>query len=72
MAHPSNVSMSVGHLAQLVDDIWYLAGDKSADVGIKSLGHSVLNEIVIIGKHQYNQGFVPLSPGRRNLRTKLI
>ncbi|CAG8510302.1 4328_t:CDS:2 [Paraglomus brasilianum] len=32
MAHPSNVSMSVGHLAQLVDDIWYLAGDKSADM----------------------------------------
>jgi ubiquinone biosynthesis protein COQ9 len=32
MAQPNNVSMSIEHLAKLVDEMWYLAGDKSADV----------------------------------------
>ncbi|CAB4490272.1 ubiquinone biosynthesis protein COQ9 [Rhizophagus irregularis] len=32
MAQPNNVSMAVEHLAKLVDDMWYLAGDKSADM----------------------------------------
>lgn len=32
MGQPSNVTMSLGHLAKIVDEIWYLAGDKSADV----------------------------------------
>jgi len=32
MAQPSNVPMSLNHLAKIVDEIWYLAGDKSADV----------------------------------------
>lgn len=32
MGQPSNVAMSLGHLAKIVDEIWYLAGDKSADV----------------------------------------
>ncbi|CAG8595022.1 4621_t:CDS:2, partial [Acaulospora morrowiae] len=32
MSHPAYVPMSVEHLAKLVDDMWYLAGDKSADV----------------------------------------
>ncbi|CAI2166993.1 12309_t:CDS:2 [Funneliformis geosporum] len=32
MAQPNNVIRSVEHLARLVDDMWYLAGDKSADV----------------------------------------
>ena len=32
MAQPNNIPMSVEHLAKLVDDMWYLAGDRSADV----------------------------------------
>ncbi|KAI9238328.1 hypothetical protein MVEG_00893 [Podila verticillata NRRL 6337] len=32
MGQPSNVTMSLGHLAKIVDEIWYLAGDKSADM----------------------------------------
>ncbi|CAG8677462.1 2277_t:CDS:2 [Cetraspora pellucida] len=32
MAQPYNVQTSIEHLAKLVDDMWYLAGDKSADV----------------------------------------
>lgn len=32
MGQPTNVTMSLGHLAKIVDEIWYLAGDKSADV----------------------------------------
>ncbi|KAG0032080.1 Ubiquinone biosynthesis protein coq9, mitochondrial [Podila clonocystis] len=32
MGQPSNVAMSLGHLAKIVDEIWYLAGDKSADM----------------------------------------
>ncbi|CAG8759534.1 16578_t:CDS:2, partial [Gigaspora rosea] len=32
MAQPNNVQTSIEHLAKLVDDMWYLAGDKSADV----------------------------------------
>ncbi|KAG0313829.1 Ubiquinone biosynthesis protein coq9, mitochondrial, partial [Dissophora globulifera] len=32
MGQPSNVSMSLNHLAKIVDEIWYLAGDKSADM----------------------------------------
>jgi ubiquinone biosynthesis protein COQ9 len=32
MGQPSNVPMSLNHLAKIVDEIWYLAGDKSADV----------------------------------------
>ena len=35
MSQPNNVYMSFQHLAKLVDEIWYLAGDKSADVCIK-------------------------------------
>ncbi|KAI8140526.1 rpsU-divergently transcribed protein [Fennellomyces sp. T-0311] len=31
MAHPSNVPMSVTHLAELVDDVLYHAGDRSPD-----------------------------------------
>ncbi|KAI7868359.1 COQ9-domain-containing protein [Spinellus fusiger] len=33
MALPSNVGMSLGHLAELVDDIYFYAGDKSPDMG---------------------------------------
>lgn len=32
MARPSNVSMSLKHLGDIVDDIWYFAGDRSPDV----------------------------------------
>ncbi|CAG8773642.1 18117_t:CDS:2, partial [Dentiscutata erythropus] len=32
MAQPNNAQISVEHLAKLVDDMWYLAGDKSADM----------------------------------------
>ncbi|KAF0551466.1 ubiquinone biosynthesis protein COQ9 [Gigaspora margarita] len=32
MAQPNNVQTSIEHLAKLVDDMWYLAGDKSADM----------------------------------------
>ncbi|KAK3808287.1 MAG: rpsU-divergently transcribed protein, partial [Benniella sp.] len=32
MGQPSNVAMSLNHLAKIVDEIWYLAGDKSADM----------------------------------------
>ncbi|KAF8928699.1 ubiquinone biosynthesis protein COQ9, mitochondrial [Dissophora ornata] len=32
MGQPSNVPMSLNHLAKIVDEIWYLAGDKSADM----------------------------------------
>lgn len=38
MAQPNNVSMAVEHLAKLVDDMWYLAGDKSADVRYNHIG----------------------------------
>lgn len=31
MAQPSYVSTSLAELARLVDEIWYLAGDKSVD-----------------------------------------
>lgn len=32
MGQPSNVAMSLNHLAKIVDEIWHLAGDKSADM----------------------------------------
>ncbi|KAG0206608.1 Ubiquinone biosynthesis protein coq9, mitochondrial [Mortierella sp. GBA30] len=32
MGQPSNLPMSLNHLAKIVDEIWYLAGDKSADM----------------------------------------
>jgi ubiquinone biosynthesis protein COQ9 len=32
MARPSNVSMSLKHLGDIADDIWYFAGDRSPDV----------------------------------------
>ncbi|KAG0365629.1 COQ9-domain-containing protein [Gamsiella multidivaricata] len=32
MGQPSNVPMSLNHLARIVDEIWHLAGDKSADM----------------------------------------
>ena len=32
MGQPSNVAMSLTHLAKIVDEIWHLAGDKSADM----------------------------------------
>lgn len=32
MAQPSNIPNSLRHLAELVDDIWYYAGDTSDDV----------------------------------------
>ncbi|KAI9469815.1 MAG: COQ9-domain-containing protein [Benjaminiella poitrasii] len=32
MARPSNVSMSLKHLADIADDIWYYAGDRSPDM----------------------------------------
>lgn len=32
MAHPSNVLSSLKHLAELVDDVLYYAGDRSPDV----------------------------------------
>ena len=38
MAQPNNVSMAVEHLAKLVDDMWYLADDKSADVRYNHIG----------------------------------
>jgi ubiquinone biosynthesis protein COQ9 len=34
MARPSNVSMSLKHLGDIADDIWYYAGDRSPDVSI--------------------------------------
>lgn len=34
MGQPSNMSMSLNHLAKIVDEIWHLAGDKSADVSL--------------------------------------
>lgn len=36
MAQPSNVSMSLKHLGDIVDDIWYYAGDRSPDVSLKT------------------------------------
>ena len=32
MALPPNVPASLRHFSELVDDIWYYAGDSSADV----------------------------------------
>ncbi|KAF9089701.1 Ubiquinone biosynthesis protein coq9, mitochondrial [Mortierella sp. GBA35] len=32
MGQPSNVPMSLNHLAKIVDEVWHLAGDKSADM----------------------------------------
>ncbi|ORY99682.1 COQ9-domain-containing protein [Lobosporangium transversale] len=32
MGQPSNISMSLTHLGKIVDEIWHLAGDKSADM----------------------------------------
>ncbi|KAI1317700.1 Ubiquinone biosynthesis protein coq9, mitochondrial [Mortierella claussenii] len=32
MAQPSNVPMSLNHLGKIVDEIWHLAGDTSADM----------------------------------------
>ncbi|KAI7907185.1 COQ9-domain-containing protein [Cokeromyces recurvatus] len=32
MARPSNMNMSLKHLADIADDIWYYAGDKSSDM----------------------------------------
>ncbi|KAI9354771.1 rpsU-divergently transcribed protein [Pilaira anomala] len=32
MAQPSNVNMSLKHLGDIADDIWYYAGDRSADM----------------------------------------
>ncbi|KAK3841897.1 MAG: rpsU-divergently transcribed protein, partial [Linnemannia gamsii] len=32
MGQPTNVPMSLNHLAKIVDEIWHLAGDKSADM----------------------------------------
>ncbi|KAF9930880.1 Ubiquinone biosynthesis protein coq9, mitochondrial [Modicella reniformis] len=32
MGQPSNVPMALNHLAKIVDEIWHLAGDKSADM----------------------------------------
>ncbi|KAI8976802.1 COQ9-domain-containing protein [Pilobolus umbonatus] len=32
MARPSNVPMSLEHLGNIADDIWYYAGDRSADM----------------------------------------
>ncbi|KAF9955150.1 hypothetical protein BGZ70_010337 [Mortierella alpina] len=37
MGQPSNVAMSLNHLAKIVDEIWHLAGDKSADVSFTHL-----------------------------------
>ena len=38
MAQPNNIPMSIDHLAKLVDEMWYLAGDKSADVRTNYFG----------------------------------
>ncbi|KAI9281184.1 COQ9-domain-containing protein [Sporodiniella umbellata] len=32
MAKPSNVGMSLNHLGEIVDDIWFYAGDRSPDM----------------------------------------
>ncbi|KAF9975553.1 Ubiquinone biosynthesis protein coq9, mitochondrial [Actinomortierella ambigua] len=32
MGQPANVPMSLDHLAKIADEIWYLAGDRSADM----------------------------------------
>lgn len=32
MARPSNVGMSLKHLGDIVDDIWWYSGDRSPDV----------------------------------------
>ncbi|KAG0234054.1 Ubiquinone biosynthesis protein coq9, mitochondrial [Actinomortierella wolfii] len=32
MGQPTNVPMSLDHLAKIADEIWYLAGDRSADM----------------------------------------
>ncbi|KAL9543556.1 hypothetical protein PS6_009223 [Mucor atramentarius] len=32
MARPSNVAMSLKHLGDIADDIWYYAGDRSPDM----------------------------------------
>lgn len=37
MAYPANIPMAVTHLAELVDDILYYAGDKSPDVRVLAL-----------------------------------
>ena len=34
MARPSNVAMSLKHLGDIADDIWYYAGDRSPDVSL--------------------------------------
>lgn len=36
MARPSNVAMSLKHLGDIADDIWYYAGDRSPDVSTAS------------------------------------
>ena len=37
MSLPSNLESSVSHLAHLMDEIWYLAGDRSVDVTLDLL-----------------------------------
>ncbi|RUS20205.1 hypothetical protein BC937DRAFT_86178 [Endogone sp. FLAS-F59071] len=34
IGQPKNMPMSLEHLGKLVDDMWFLAGDRSADVGL--------------------------------------
>jgi len=40
MGQPKNVPMSLNHLAKIVDEIWHLAGDKSADVRCATAPHT--------------------------------
>lgn len=37
MACPSNIAMSLKHLGDIADDIWYYAGDRSPDVSFFSV-----------------------------------
>lgn len=39
MGQPTNVVMSLEHLGKLVDDMWFLAGDRSADVRFELYYH---------------------------------
>ncbi len=40
MSLPSNIESSVSNLAHLMDEIWYLAGDRSIDVRPVSVVHT--------------------------------
>ncbi len=53
MGQPENVPYTIKQLAELVDEIWFICGDKSVDV-IK-----ILISLIGIQRERYWQGFIP-------------